>query len=460
MNNEELWTKALTDIEIDVSKANFITWFKNTILCDYVDGRIIIGVPNAFAKDWLENKYQKNILKALRNHAPFIVRNVEFSILTRIFNDQNKVSKHALNPQSEPVREEQPGIAELEVDHLTNLNHRYTFDNFIVGSFNELAHAAAKAVTKNLGTLYNPLFIYGGVGLGKTHLLQAVGNEVKNNNSGLKIKYISAEKFTNEFVNSLQSSSIAQFKDKYRATDLLIIDDIQFIAKKIQTQEEVFHTFNALYEKNKQIVFSSDRPPKSIENIEERLRSRFEGGMLTDVSEPEYEARLAILRHKISEKNLIIPENIVEHIAATIHSNIRELEGALNSIIAHSKLLSKQFSLNEIKDFLAKNVKPKKIATAQQIIKSVAQYYNITEKNLFEKTRIKEIVRPRQIAMYLLREDFNGSYPYIGQKLGGRDHTTAIHSYEKISNELKKNERLSEEINQIRILFNNEQLVN
>lgn len=460
MNNEELWAKTLTDIEIDVSKANFITWFKNTILCDYVDGKIIIGVPNAFAKDWLENKYQKNILKALRNHAPFVVRNIEFSILPRVFGEQNKIPKHALNPEPESAKEEQPVISELEVDRETNLNHRYTFDNFIVGSFNELAHAAAYAVTKSPGTTYNPLFIYGGVGLGKTHLLQAVGNEAKKNNSGLKIKYISAEKFTNEFVSALQNGNINQFKDKYRSADLLIIDDIQFIAKKIQTQEEVFHTFNTLYEKNKQIVFSSDRPPKSIENIEERLRSRFEGGMITDVSEPEYEARLAILRHKISEKNLVIPENIVEHVAATIHSNIRELEGALNSIIAHSKLLSKQFSLNEIKEFLAKNVKPKKIATAQQIIKSVAQYYNVTEKNLFEKTRIKEIVRPRQIAMYLLREDFNGSYPYIGQKLGGRDHTTAIHSYEKISNELKKNERLSEEINQIRNLFNNEQPVN
>lgn len=456
MNNEELWTKALTDIEVDVSKANFITWFKNTVLCDYVDGKIIIGVPNAFAKDWLENKYQKNILKALRNHAPFVVRNIEFSILPRIFNAQNKTPKHALTIQPGPTNEEQPGIAELEVDHETNLNHRYTFDNFIVGSFNELAHAAARAAAKTPGTLYNPLFIYGGVGLGKTHLLQAVGNEVKNHNPGLKIRYISAEKFTNEFISALQNSNINQFKDKYRATELLIIDDIQFIAKKIQTQEEIFHTFNALYEKNKQIVFSSDRPPKSIENIEERLRSRFEGGMITDVSEPEYEARLAILKRKISEKNLVISEDIIEYIATTIQSNIRELEGALNSIIAHSKLLSKHLSINEIKEFLAKNVKPKKIATAQQIIKAVAQYYNLTEKNLFEKTRIKEIVRPRQIAMYLLREDFNGSYPYIGQKFGGRDHTTAIHSYEKILKEINKNERLAEEINQIRNLFYNE----
>ena len=456
MNNEELWGKALTEIEIDVSKANFITWFKNTALCDYSDGKITIGVPNAFAKDWLETKYQKNILKALRSHAPFTVRNVEFSILSRVFGEQNKIRKLTLNPQMETGREEQPEIAELALDQDTNLNPRYTFDSFIVGSFNELAHAAAKAVTESLGSLYNPLFVYGGVGLGKTHLLQAIGNEIKSRNSGLKIKYISAEKFTTEFVNSLQNGSIAQFKEKYRATDLLIIDDIQFIAKKIQTQEEIFHTFNALYEKNKQIVFSSDRPPKSIESIEERLRSRFEGGMITDISEPEYEARLAILKNKISKKNVILSDDIVEHIATAIQSNIRELEGALNSVIAHSKLLEKQLSLSEIKEFLAKNIKPKKIATAQQIIKTVAQYYNITEKNLFEKTRIKEIVKPRQIAMYLLREDFNGSYPYIGQKFGGRDHTTAIHSYEKISKELKKNDRLQEEINQIRASFYNE----
>ena len=456
MNNEELWDKALADIEVDVSKANFITWFKNTILCGYSDEKINIGVPNAFAKDWLESKYQKNILKALRSHAPFIIRNIEFSILPRDFSEQNKILKHTLNPQKEIGHEEQPEIAELAFDHDTNLNPRYTFDSFIVGSFNELAHAAAHAVTKNLGSLYNPLFVYGGVGLGKTHLLQAIGNEIKSRNSGLKIKYISAEKFTTEFVNSLQNGSIAQFKEKYRAADLLIIDDIQFIAKKIQTQEEIFHTFNTLYEKNKQIVFSSDRPPKSIESIEERLRSRFEGGMITDISEPEYEARLAILKNKIIKKNITLADDIIEYIAATVQSNIRELEGALNSIIAHSKLLEKQISLNETKEFLLKNIKPKKIATAQQIIKTVAQYYNITEKNLFEKTRIKEIVKPRQIAMYLLREDFNGSYPYIGQKFGGRDHTTAIHSYEKISKELKKNERLQEEINQIRTAFYNE----
>ncbi|MEK7090317.1 MAG: chromosomal replication initiator protein DnaA [Patescibacteria group bacterium] len=456
MNNEELWSKVLTDIEIDVSKANFITWFKNTALCNFVEGKIVIGVPNAFAKDWLENKYQKNILRALRNHAPFVVRNIEFSILPRIFGEQGRIPKYDLERKPEASREEQPEITELTVDHDTNLNPRYTFDNFIVGSFNELAHAAAKAVTKSPGTLYNPLFIYGGVGLGKTHLLQGIGNEIKNHSGGLKIKYISAEKFTNEFVNSLQNNNIAQFKDKYRAIDLLIIDDIQFIAKKIQTQEEVFHTFNTLYEKNKQIVFSSDRPPKSIENIEERLRSRFEGGMITDISEPEYEARLAILKNKIREKNIVLPEEIIEYTAATVQSNIRELEGALNSIIAQSKLLEKQLTLAEIKEFLAKNVKPKKVATAQQIIKAVAQYYNITEKNIFEKTRIKEIVRPRQIAMYLLREDFSGSYPYIGQKFGGRDHTTAIHSYEKIADEIKKNERTREEINQIRASLYNE----
>ena len=392
MNNEELWDKTLTDIEIDVSKANFITWFKNTALCAYNEGKITIGVPNAFAKDWLENKYQKNILKALRSHAPFIVRNIEFSILPRVFNEQTRPQKYAIGPEQKAEREEQPGFAELAVDYDTNLNSRYTFNNFIVGSFNELAHAASKAVTTNLGTLYNPLFIYGGVGLGKTHLLQAIGNEIKNINSGLKIKYISAEKFTTEFINSLQTNNISQFKEKYRAVDLLIIDDIQFIAKKIQTQEEIFHTFNTLYEKNKQIVFSSDRPPKSIENIEERLRNRFEGGKLTDISEPEYEARLAILKSKIAEKNITLSDDIIEYIVATIQANIRELEGSLNSIIAQSKLLGKQLSLNEIKEFLAKNIKHKKIATAQQIIKTVAQYYNITEKNLFEKTRIKEIV--------------------------------------------------------------------
>ncbi|PIR70181.1 MAG: chromosomal replication initiator protein DnaA [Candidatus Niyogibacteria bacterium CG10_big_fil_rev_8_21_14_0_10_42_19] len=452
MTNEELWGKALTDIESDVSKANFITWFKNTAICDRLEGEITVGVPNAFVKEWLEHKYHIYILKALRNHAPE-TRNVAFSIIPRLSSDATKPLHEPQNKKY--FAEEQPEISELVVDRETNLNSRYTFDNFVVGSFNELAHAASKAVTKNLGTLYNPLFIYGGVGLGKTHLLQSIGNEIKKSDPNLKIKYISSEKFTNEFISALQNSETASFKEKYRAIDLLIIDDIQFIAKKIQTQEEVFHTFNTLYEKNKQIVFSSDRPPKSIENIEERLRSRFEGGMITDISEPEYEARFAILKTKAAEKNLAISDEILSHIATIIQSNIRELEGALNSVIARSNLLNKTLNTEEIKNFLSKNIKPKRIATAQQIIQTVASFYNIPEKHLFEKSRRKEIVKPRQIAMFLLREDFNGSYPYIGQKFGGRDHTTAIHSYDKICKELKKSEQLTEEIRQIRSRFYN-----
>ena len=444
MTNEDLWKEILREMEMTVSKANFATWFQNTFIADHDEGRITIGTPSAFVKEWLEDKYQKHILKCLRSRSPEI-RSIEFKIVSQA---APQVKKPAETKQAD----EQMDFRDIYTDRETNLNPRYTFDNFIVGTFNELAHASALSVIKNLGVLYNPLFIYGGVGLGKTHLMQAIGNKVKSEHPDKKAYYVSAERFANELVAAIRNNETGSFKDKYRSFDVMILDDIQFISSRgASTQEEIFHTFNTMYQANKQIIFSSDRPPKSISNIEDRLRSRFEGGMIADISEPDYETRLAILQSKAAEKQEYRPSpEVLEFIAASIQSNIREIEGCLNSIIVRSKIKKRLLDLPEVKEIIARNEKPKKMLSAQSIIKRIAQFYEIPEKNLFEKTRRKEVVRPRQIAMYLLREDFNGSFPYIGQKFGGRDHTTAIHAYTKITNDLKKDERLKDEIKTIR----------
>ena len=448
MTNEELWQAALNELELAVSKANFITWFQNTSIAAHQDGVVVLNVPNAFAKEWLEYKYHKFIVKALRGLSPEI-RNIEYVISSELAPLlQKRRREKGIAPQ-----EEQLEFKELMVDRETNLNPRYTFDSFVVGPFNELAHAAAAAVSKNLGQAYNPLFIYGGVGLGKTHLLQAVGNAVKKNSPRLKLIYTTSERFTTELVNFIQNNETHIFKDKYRSYDLLIIDDIQFISGKVKTQEELFHIFNLLYETGKQIIFSSDKPPHAIQDLEERLKSRFEGGMVADIGQPEYESRLAILKSKsFGKENYLNPE-VLGFIAANVQKNIRELEGALNSVVAKSKLSGRILNIPEVKEIIDKNTQPKRIVTANQIIKCVAEFYDINEKILFEKTRKKEVVKPRQIAMYLLREDFSGSYPFIGQRFGGRDHTTAIHSYEKIFNELKKNAQLIEEVKRIRELY-------
>src|SRR3989344_4482851 len=448
MTNEELWQAALNELELAVSKANFITWFQNTSIVAHQDGVVVLNVPNAFAKEWLEYKYHKFIVKALRGLSPEI-RNIEYVISSELAPLlQKRRREKGIAPQ-----EEQLEFKELMVDRETNLNPRYTFDSFVVGPFNELAHAAAAAVSKNLGRAYNPLFVYGGVGLGKTHLLQAVGNAVKKNSPRLKLIYTTSERFTTELVNFIQNNETHIFKDKYRSYDLLIIDDIQFISGKVKTQEELFHIFNLLYETGKQIIFSSDKPPHAIHDLEERLKSRFEGGMVADIGQPEYESRLAILKSKsFGKENYLNPE-VLGFIAANVQKNIRELEGALNSVVAKSKLSGRILNIPEVKEIIDKNTQPKRIVTANQIIKCVAEFYDINEKILFEKTRKKEVVKPRQIAMYLLREDFSGSYPFIGQRFGGRDHTTAIHSYEKIFNELKKNAQLIEEVKRIRELY-------
>ena len=454
MELDELWKAALGEIELQVSRANFKTWLQNTSIADKKGGVVTIAVPNSFTKEWLENKYHKFILKSLRNLESEI-KEVNYQIKQNLIKEDFK-GKNILKEEDRVIRK-QLDFQELNVNTLTNLNPRYTFDNFVVGSFNELAQAAALAVTKNLGKKYNPLFIYGGVGLGKTHLIQALGNQVKKEDQVKKVKYVTSERFTSEVISALRSGSlrpnnIDDFKKRWREIDLLIIDDIQFLSGKEKTQEEFFHTFNALYDAGKQIVLSSDRPPKSIQTLEERLRSRFEGGMIADISYPDLETRIAILKSKAGEKGIMLSDEIFEYIAQNIKKNIRELEGALNRLVAANyQLNQKELNLNDAKKILNSILNtPKKSTTLKSIIKAVAEFYDVSEKDVLERSRKKEIVKPRQVIMYLLREELKSSFPFIGLKIGGRDHTTAIHACEKIKKEIESDSNLNDEINLIK----------
>jgi len=405
-----------------------------------------VAVPNAFVKDWLHTKYHKFILKCLRDMANY-VRNIEFVIAK----EEDKRKLDAMDrPFMANISAELP-LQDYYINKEDNLNPRYIFENFVVGPFNELAFAASQAVIKK-PLSYNPLFIYGGTGRGKTHLIQAVGNAIKNSTSK-KIYYLTAEKFSVDFVNSMNSSRINQFKERYRKYDVLIMDDIQFFSKKEKFQEELFHLFNYLYENGRQIIFSSDKHPNIIPDLEDRLKSRFGQGMIVDIPEPDLETRISILEAKAKAVNLALDKDIITYVATQIEGNIRELEGILNSIIIQSQVKNRLLNINEIKNLIKNNIKPKKNISIKDIIKIVADFYNIEEQSIYEKTRRKEVVLPRQLAMYILREDFNVSYPSIGQKLGGRDHTTVIHSCEKIKEELKSNDILTQDLSQIRSMI-------
>ena len=449
MDLSNLWQAALGEIELNLSRAAFATWFSGTTILSQEKRTIIIGVPDNFKKTWLEKKYYKIILKALRDINPKISQ-VQFQISK--VNEKNKTTKK----DKKEVKKINPKITTRSifngVDSETNLNARYQFENFVVGSFNELAHAACQAIINNLGTLYNPFFVYGGVGLGKTHLIQATGNIIAKKHPKKRIKYVTADKFSNQLVSALQRGTINQFKDIYRDNvDVLIIDDVQFISGREKTQIEFFHTFNALYEKNKQIIISSDRPPKAISTLEERLRSRLEGGMVADISLPDLETRIAILKKKAEQKNIIIPEEIIEYIAQSIKQNIRELEGAFNKVIASHQLNNIPLTKDFAKKTLIKsiNIRQKNI-TPKQIIQAVANFYEVKVNDLIKKSRRKEIAWPRQIAMYLLREELNISFPTIGEKLGGRDHTTVMYAHEKISQEIQNSDSLRQEVDFIK----------
>jgi chromosomal replication initiator protein len=443
---KKLWDTVMAEIELNVSKANFTMWFKDTYISKIDDGIVHLNVPNVFVKDWLSKKFHKFIIRIMRNMTD--IRDLEYVVSKDGHKQQDMQAQKpiSLNPTSELP------LSNFYINRDDNLNPRYTFESFVVGPFNELAYAAAQAVIKKPGTTYNPLFIYGDTGRGKTHLIQAVGNYLKATTSK-KIYYVTSEKFSLDYINSVQNDRVNSFKEKYRKYDVLIMDDIQFFSNKEKSQEELFHLFNNLYEDNKQIVFSSDKHPNYIPNLEERLKSRFGAGMTIDIPHPDLESRAAILRAKAKFQNFDMSPEIIDFLATNINGNIRELEGVLNSIIIQSQVKGKELSINEVKNLIKNNTKPKKIVSTKDIIKAIADFYNVEEASIYEKTRRKEVVKPRQLIMYILREEFDVSYPSIGQKLGGRDHTTVIHSCEKIKNELKTNHVLAEELKQIKSML-------
>ncbi len=452
MDTKSLWNKCLMEIETSTSRANFTTWFKNTLIVKEDSGIIHIGVPNEFVKDWLYNKFHKLILKTLIGNEETI-RGVEYTIHKQESKTEQNSSTINKKQEKEISLNKELPLADLYINKEDNLNPKYNFNSFIVGPFNELAYAVAQAIITNPGQNYNPFFIYGGTGLGKTHMIQAIGNTIKIKYPLKRVYYVSLERFTIDYINSIQNKNPNSFKEKYRKYDVIIMDDVQFISGKDKTQEELFHLFNTLYESNKQIIFSSDKHPNFIQGLEERLQSRFASGMTVQIVEPDYESRVAIIKAKFESTNCIIEPEVVSYLAESLEGNIRELEGSLNTVICQSQLKNKSLSLLEIKTLIKNNIRPKKTVAIKDIVKIVADHYGFAEEVIYEKTRRKEIVRARQVAMYLLREDFSISYPLIGQKLGDRDHTTVIHSHLKIKNDLKTDPALLQEIEKIRIMF-------
>lgn len=453
MTNYEIWQALLAEFELKISKANFTTWFHNTGILEYDNGFVVICVPNTFTKSWMEKKYNSDIVKNLERITGKPVKKIEYRVENVKNIHEQECNASSQRPVPAPVANNMPAFNESRsVISQFGLNPKYTFSSFIVGKGNELAHAAAQAVADKPGEAYNPLFIYGGVGLGKTHLLQAVGHEMIKKNNHTKIMYVSSEKFTNEFISAVKEGNAKEFKDRYRNVDLLLIDDIQFIGGKEQTQEEFFHTFNELHQQGKQVVLTSDRPPKAIPALDDRLRSRFEWGMIADISPPDMETRIAILQTKCQEKNFHLSTDLIQIIVDTVQSNIRELEGALNKIIAFHQLKNTGPTKETIKSILStfENKNIKKTRTPREIISEVARYYDINIDDILGKSREKKLSFPRQIIMYILRNELKMSYPAIGAELGGRDHTTAMHAHTKISTEIENDLKLKQDVEMIK----------
>ncbi len=420
-NLDTIWEKTLESVSPFLSKPSFETWLKPTKPLSLENNIMIIEVPNDFAREWLESRYSPLLTTTIKE---LLEEEVELKFITP---DHKEVQKFASTP--------------LNVPQPSHLNPKYSFESFVVGESNRFAHAASLAVAEAPGKAYNPLFIYGGVGLGKTHLMQAIGHYALKHNPDYRVVYVSSEKFTNELINAIRFNRTPQFRDTYRNVDLLLVDDIQFFAGKESTQEEFFHTFNTLYESSRQIVISSDRPPKEIPTLEDRLRSRFEWGLITDIQAPDLETRIAILRKKASTEGWHLPNDVMVHIADQINSNIRELEGALIRIVAFASFHNRQISLdlaNEVlKDVISSSsAKRVTIPLIQQV---VAEFFNLEIEDLKAQRRTKNVTYPRQIAMYLVRELTDYSLPKIGEEFGGRDHTTVIHSCEKIQDLIKSN---------------------
>ncbi|RLC69434.1 MAG: chromosomal replication initiator protein DnaA [Chloroflexi bacterium] len=452
MKPDQVWQAALGELQLQMTRATFDTWVKNTSVISYEDGTFLIGVHNGYAKDWLENRLLtiiKRTVAGIVGHAvelKFIVWAQEHTL------DEEMPLAQALRQslsRAKPSDSEQAGSGQREhsqtqTSATTMLNPRYTFDTFVVGSNNRLAHAASLAVAENPAGAYNPLFLYGGVGLGKTHLLHAIGNFCARHLQ--RVLYVSSETFTNDLINSIRTQTTGNFRDKYRKVDVLLIDDIQFIAGKESTQEEFFHTFNSLHAANKQIVISSDRPPRAIPTLEERLRSRFEGGLIADLQLPDLETRAAILRFKATAQSLSVPDEVLDLIAQRVQSNIRELEGALNRVLAYADLMH-VFPTIEVAKTALDGVLTRTVSiTPDEIVETVASFYNLPPEELKGRGRRKEVVLPRQLAMYLAREETDASLPEIGRVLGGRDHTTVLYGYEKISTLIEEDDGLRRQI--------------
>jgi len=443
---KELWEHVLSQVELSISPANFNTWFRNSFIVKVEEGIVYIGVPSPFYKDWYMKKFHTLLLKILRT-ASYEFRNIEYLIVR----DERRRTKD-IKPERRAAAPELP-LDEFYINKSDNLNPRYTFDTFVIGSFNELAVKAAEAAIKRPGIIYNPLFIYGDTGRGKTHLIQAIGNQYKKLYPNRKAFYLTSEKFAVDFSDSIGSGQANRFKEKYRQYDLLIIDDVQFFSKKDKTQEELFHLFNALHDHNKQIIFSSDRPPAAIPDITDRLRGRLASGMTVDIGEPDVESRSAIVRKKAASHGILLSDEVVEYIATSIRGSIRELEGVINSVVCHAQVKGAPPDIAEIRQTLRSFARPTKNVSVKYIVSKVSEFYGIDEDSIYEKTRRREVVRPRQVIMYLLREDFSVSYPTIGEQLGGRDHTTVIHSCEKVKREVLENADLAKEIQDIRTLL-------
>lgn len=460
MDLQAIWLAALGELELTLSKANFTTWFKNTAITTFDNGRATISVPNTFTKAWLEKKYHEQIVKALKHVTTNTIREATYRVEMRsaVIEQQTPSHNESIFSSEPPSSSMTPPSSFSSGNPHTNetedasLNPRYNFSSFIVGKGNELAHAAAIAASTNPGEAYNPLFIYGSAGLGKTHLLQAIGHHVVQANPKAIVRYITCERFTNEFIQAVRGGRVNDFKDRYRTVDVLLVDDIQFISGKQGTQEEFFHTFNALHQLNKQIVLTSDRSPKDIQSLESRLLSRFEWGMITDVSSPDFETRIAILESKCHVKNYPLSPDILRLIGGTVQSNVRELEGALNKIIAYHQFKNIQPTNETVQTLLQSFIPtvPKRNITPRRLIEIVTTYYDLPIEDLLGKSREKRLAFPRQIAMYLLREDAKCSYPAIGAHVGDRDHTTAMHACNKITESLKSDEQLKRDIATLR----------
>jgi chromosomal replication initiator protein len=452
MQENTLWQAVLGEIELSVSRGNFVTWFKNTQLIKNKDDVIVIGVPNIFVKNQLERKFNDLVLEVLLKNGTKPSR-VEYKIHTGISPQTRQSDSILKNPGPATVHQARPRATLSKSSHSyrQGLNERYNFENFVVGASNELAYAACQAITKKPGTKYNPLFIYGGVGIGKTHLIQAVGNSVLAAKPSARIVYASTEQFVQEFVDALRfKKNTSDFADFYRSADVLIVDDVQFLAGKERVQEEFFHTFNALHQANKQIIMSSDKPPKDIPTLEERLRSRFAWGMQIDMQTPDFETRCAILHTKAGLQEVDLSSEVVELLASRVQNNIRELEGALNQVLAFCDMKGVEPSIQIVSSMFEGSKNRPKHISSRQIIERTAKHFHVSMEDILGPKRDKDIVVPRQIAMYMLRSELHLSFPKIAHELGRKDHTTAIHSVEKIEKELSYESQIKQNVSELK----------